>query len=167
MYLHEWREGEEARIGKKVSLKNMANKFGISDGSVVRRWMLPAYDKGFNFPDYTTILNIKNETFGEVSPEDWYRWLEETKTEPKIEKEKIDIEEFQENYLPEEEKEEKRRFENHYLVDVKEASLYLFGSDDRAHQQKVRRLAKNGALKHIRSGKRFYFNREILHTIGS
>ena len=65
MYLHEWREGEEARTVKKVTLQNMADKFGASNGSVVRRWMLPAYDKDFNFPiQIPTVLNALGISLG-------------------------------------------------------------------------------------------------------
>lgn len=170
MYLRDWKEQEEDRIGFRITYSWLANKFDVKGATIVRRWMLPAYHRDFKFPSTSNILKVQAETFGEVQPTDWYNWLEETKTEPKIEEKieekKTDTEEFQENYLCEEEIAKKEEFKDHYLISVKEASFYLFGSRDRKHQQKVLRLAHNGVLKHIRSGKRFYFNRKILSEVG-
>ena len=162
MYLHEWREGEEARTVKKVTLQNMADKFGASNGSVVRRWMLPAYDKDFNFPDHTTILNIKYETFGEVSPEDWFRWVEETQTEPEpelipepepIPEEivKIDLENIT---------------DEPQLLDTRQATKIIWQSSEKKYQQRTVRLVNNGQIKTKKIGKKNYFTKsEILRFL--
>lgn len=80
MHLQDWVKNQEKKSGKKLTLKKLADKFGVSNGSIVRRWMLQANHKDFNFPEPENIINIQEATLGEVTPRDFYIWLEETKT---------------------------------------------------------------------------------------
>lgn len=80
MHLKKWWKDQEERSGKKITLKKLAERFGVKDGSIVRRWMLDAHHKDFNFPEPDNILNIQEATLGTVTARDWYIWLEETKT---------------------------------------------------------------------------------------
>jgi len=81
MHLKEWVKKQEKKRGKKLTLKLLAEKFGISDGSIVRRWMLEAHHKDFSFPEPDNILVVQEATLGEVTAKDFYIWLEETKTQ--------------------------------------------------------------------------------------
>jgi len=80
MHLKAWWKDQEKRSKKKITLKQLAERFGVSDGSIVRRWMLDAHHKDFNFPEPDNILNVQEATLGSVTAQDWYKWLEYTKT---------------------------------------------------------------------------------------
>ena len=79
MYLHAWREKQKTNSGKKPTLNELAHKFGVANGSIVRRWMLPANHKDFNFPDPENLLTVQDGTLGDVTPQDFYSWYEATR----------------------------------------------------------------------------------------
>jgi len=83
MYLSDWRikKGKE----RPLTFKEMANRFGVSDGTIVRRWTVDAYKKDFSFPGPEVILQVQESTMGEVTARDFYDWYENTKTEKKAE----------------------------------------------------------------------------------
>ena len=80
MHLQDWVKNQEKKSGKKLTLKKLADKFGVSNGSIVRRWMLEAHHKDFNFPEPENIMVVQETTLGEVNPRDFYLWLENTNT---------------------------------------------------------------------------------------
>jgi len=84
MYLIDWKKSQ-AKGEKQITWKELAHRFGISDGSIIRRWTLDAHDKNFNFPSPENIINVQTATLGEVTSKDFYDWFEGTKTKKKSE----------------------------------------------------------------------------------
>ena len=80
MHLQDWVKNQEKKSGKKLTLKKLADKFGVANGSIVRRWMLEAHHKDFNFPEPENIMMVQEATLGEVTPSDFYKWLDNTNT---------------------------------------------------------------------------------------
>ncbi len=81
MYLSDWRIAKGK--GRPLTYKEMAHRFGISDGTIVRRWMVDAHKKEFSFPSPEVILQVQESTLGEVTAVDFYSWYENTKTAKK------------------------------------------------------------------------------------
>jgi len=79
MDLQTWVKNQEKKSGKKLTLKQLASRFGVANGSIVRRWMLPANHKDFNFPEPENIVAVQESTMGEVTPHDFYSWYEATR----------------------------------------------------------------------------------------
>lgn len=52
--------------------------------------------------------------------------------------------------------------EKYKLLNTKEVARLLFGSEEESNTKKVRRLARNGTIKHFRNGKHYLFNKAEL-----
>ena len=64
---------EEWRTEKKLTLTQLAKKFGAPHATVVRRWCLAKDHKDFKIPSAKYMNTIQEITMAAVTPNDFYR----------------------------------------------------------------------------------------------